>query len=97
MLSQRVRIGGRVVDGTIKWNPRDLRLEFQISDKETADVLTVKYKGVVPDTFKNGVEAVADGVLTPEGYFEADNLLAKCPSKYEPAKSKGKGEGKAKK
>ncbi len=85
---ERVRIGGRVVDGSIKWDPQELRLEFQISDKDTADVLKVRYKGVVPDTFKNGVEAVVDGTLTAEGVFNADNLLAKCPSKYVPAKAK---------
>ncbi len=43
----------------------------------------VTYKGIVPDTFKEGSDVVVTGRLTSEGRFEASELLAKCASKYE--------------
>ncbi|MBI5166733.1 MAG: cytochrome c maturation protein CcmE [candidate division NC10 bacterium] len=79
---QGVRLGGRVVEGSIKWDPIALKLEFIIAD-EKENTLPVAYKGVVPDTFKGGVDVVVEGKYSPQGVFIANILLAKCPSKYE--------------
>lgn len=77
-----LRLSGKVVDGSISWNPKELVLGFKIADdRESIDVV---YKGVVPDTFKNGVDVVVEGKYTPEGVFQASVLLPKCPSKYLP-------------
>jgi cytochrome c-type biogenesis protein CcmE len=77
---EKVRVSGKVVPGTIK-KELDGSLEFQIADgKETIDV---QYKGIIPDIFKDGVEAVVEGLYTPENVFNANVLLAKCPTKYE--------------
>jgi cytochrome c-type biogenesis protein CcmE len=52
--------------------------------------VTVRYTGVVPDTFKDDAEVIVTGTLGSDGVFQASDLLAKCPSKYEAeAKSKG--------
>ena len=60
-----------------------LRLEFEMNDGEGGRALTVRYDKEVPDTFVEDAEVVVKGALTPEGVFQADTLLAKCPSKYE--------------
>jgi cytochrome c-type biogenesis protein CcmE len=51
---------------------------------------------VVPDTFRDmpgmDVEVTAEGKLDPEGHFEASQIFAKCPSKYEMKDRAAKGE-----
>lgn len=75
-----VRITGNVTAGTIERQGSTLKFTMSDGLKE----LTVVYKGVVPDSFKAGIEAVVQGNLNSAGIFEATQLLAKCPSKYEP-------------
>ncbi len=76
----RVRVSGTVVPGTIvKGN--DGSLEFQITDG--TDNVDVYYEGIIPDIFADDVEAVVEGVYAENNVFEADTLLAKCPTKYE--------------
>ncbi|MDO8567524.1 MAG: cytochrome c maturation protein CcmE [Dehalococcoidales bacterium] len=79
---KNVRVSGTVADGTIE--KQGSNLKFTITEGQKA--LTVVYKGVVPDSFKAGGEAVVEGKLNSAGTFEAKTLLAKCPSKYEPEK-----------
>ena len=77
---ERVRVSGIVVPGTIvKGN--DGSIEFQITDGSTN--IPVKYSGIIPDIFADEVEAVVEGNYTQQNMFEADVLLAKCPTKYE--------------
>jgi cytochrome c-type biogenesis protein CcmE len=42
------------------------------------------YTGVTPDTFKNDSEVVVKGRLGEDNTFHATEIIAKCPSKYEP-------------
>ena len=77
---QKVRVSGNVVAGSIK-KSLDGNLEFKIADG--GDSIDVIYKGIVPDIFKDGVQAVVEGNYTSENIFKADLLLAKCPTKYE--------------
>jgi cytochrome c-type biogenesis protein CcmE len=49
----------------------------------TADRLQVVYHGVKPDLLKNEAQAIMTGSLDPDGVFIADELLLKCPSRYE--------------
>ena len=83
---KNVRVAGNVTDGTIE--RQGTTLKFAMA--EGSDDLKVVYKGVVPDTFKAGIEAVVLGKLNSEGIFEATELLAKCPSKYEPVDAPAK-------
>ncbi|MEE9214472.1 MAG: cytochrome c maturation protein CcmE [Thermodesulfobacteriota bacterium] len=76
----KVRVSGTVVEGSIK-NDLDSSLEFQITDGN--QVVNVFYKGIVPDVFREGVEAVVEGNYQPGNVFKAKLLLAKCPTKYE--------------
>ena len=49
---------------------------------------------IVPDTFKDGVglKVTVQGKLTNDGYFLANQVIAKCPSKYEMNERAKKGE-----
>jgi cytochrome c-type biogenesis protein CcmE len=85
----KVRVSGTVVPGSIK-KDLDGSLEFKITDGERT--LDVHYKGIIPDIFKDEVEAVVEGVYTPENVFRANVLLAKCPTKYESLDGLEKGE-----
>ena len=78
--STGVRVVGNVASGTIE--PRGGR-EVWFTVAGEADSLRACYRGVVPDTFKDGAEVVLEGRLEDDGTFHATTLLAKCPSKYE--------------
>jgi cytochrome c-type biogenesis protein CcmE len=82
--SQRnVRVAGCIVGESILWEPRDLRLKFDMVDESGR--MTVVYSGSRPDMFRDEAELVVEGKLLPEGVFEARTLMLKCPSKYEEA------------
>lgn len=76
----RVRVSGTVVPGSIIKENNDV-LEFQITDG--AQTIDVEYEGIIPDIFADDVEAVVEGQYAKNDIFEADTLLAKCPTKYE--------------
>jgi len=78
-----VRVAGTVVGDSIEWNAQELLLKFQIADDSGS--LAVIYNGPCPDMLRDGAEAVVEGRYIEEGFFEANNLLLKCPSKYEEA------------
>jgi len=81
-IGKGARVNGHVVPGTIHKDVMNLRLEFGITDgKQT---LPVVYRGITPDTFKEGAEVVVEGKYDQAGKtFQAHTLLAKCPTKYE--------------
>ena len=78
--NQKIRVSGNVVAGSIKKDVNG-RLEFKISDG--TDFIFVNYSGIIPDIFRDNVEAVVEGKYNPDNTFDADLLLAKCPTKYE--------------
>ncbi|MBI2909343.1 MAG: cytochrome c maturation protein CcmE [Chloroflexi bacterium] len=77
-----LRVTGTVVDGSIHRVPGSLQVQFTIAD--AGGTLPVAYRGIVPDTFKEGSDVVVEGKCDPQGVFQARVLLAKCPSRYEP-------------
>lgn len=50
---------------------------------ETRPRLDVVYNGVMPDLLRNEAQAIITGHLGADGVFYADELLLKCPTKYE--------------
>jgi cytochrome c-type biogenesis protein CcmE len=56
-------------------------LEFKLKDSK-GEVMTVEYRGVIPGNFDQAVSIVAIGRYTNDR-FVADQLLVKCPSKYQ--------------
>jgi len=83
---KRIRVGGDVAPGSIRRNGKQVFFTLQ-QDSRT---LKVVYNGSdpLPDTFKDGAQALADGKLDPSGVFYASKIQAKCASKYEAAPGK---------
>jgi len=81
-----VKVGARVVSGTIVREPSGTSLSFKMTDG--AQVYNVVYRGIAPDTFTDGVDVVVEGRLDANGTFQATTLLAKCASRYENAPDK---------
>ena len=74
------RIGGMVKAGSIRRD--NLTVHFIITD--TAKDVPVTYTGILPDLFKEGKGAVAQGKLGADGVFAASEVLAKHDENYMP-------------
>lgn len=79
---QPFRVGGMVKEGTIKREADGVTLRFVITDTEKD--MIVAYKGILPDLFKEGKGAVAQGKLGDDGVFVASEVLAKHDENYMP-------------
>ena len=82
-LTQSVRVAGVVQQGSIVRDDQKQLVSFNIT--QGGQQLAVTYSGVVPDIFRPGIEVVVEGHYTGHGPFHAQNLLAKCPSKFQAA------------
>jgi cytochrome c-type biogenesis protein CcmE len=78
---QRIRVGGDVDGSSIKRMGTETRFVL-VQDKQR---LMVAYTGSepLPDTFRGGAQALADGRLGKDGVFRTSKIQAKCASKYE--------------
>ena len=76
------RIGGLVLDGSVKRQADGLTVHFVVTD--TAKSMPVVYKGILPDLFKEGKGVVAEGKLGGDGLFTASQVLAKHDENYMP-------------
>ena len=78
---KRLRVGGDVEKDSVVREGR--KVSFTL--RQDALKLRVVYNGIdqIPDTFKDGAQALADGRLGPDGVFQASKIEAKCASKYE--------------
>ena len=83
-----VKVGAKVVTGSIKRDPGGRETSFAMTDG--AKTYNVIYRGITPDTFTDGVDVVVEGRLGRDGTFRATTLLAKCASRYENAPEKYK-------
>jgi cytochrome c-type biogenesis protein CcmE len=75
------RLGGLVKTGSFTREPGNLEARFIVTDN-TASEVTVAYTGVLPDLFKEGQGMVANGELSADGVFIADEVLAKHDENY---------------
>jgi cytochrome c-type biogenesis protein CcmE len=81
---RELRVEGDLKQGSILFqeSPCEWRFVIASADKE----LPVRFpQCVVPDTFKDGMglKVTVQGQLTSEGYFHANQVIPRCPSKYE--------------
>jgi cytochrome c-type biogenesis protein CcmE len=81
-LDRTFRIGGLVEPGSLKRQPDGLTVQFVVTD--TAKSLTVVYRGILPDLFREGKGVVTQGRLNPDGTFVANEVLAKHDENYMP-------------
>lgn len=87
-LDQAVRIGGMVVPGSIKRDPDGVSIDFLVGD-ETDATIPVRFKGIVPDLFKEDSGVVAEGRFQADGTFVASEILAKHDENYMPPELAG--------
>lgn len=78
---KRIKVAGVVTEGTVQRRGKDLYFRLQQNDLGLQCVYTGS--SPVPDTFKDGVEAVCEGKYKADGTFEANKIQAKCASKYQ--------------
>jgi cytochrome c-type biogenesis protein CcmE len=78
-----VKVGAKVVPGTVVRDSSGREVAFQMTDGQRT--YPVVYRGIIPDTFSDSVEVVVEGRLDANGTFQATTLLAKCASRYEEA------------
>lgn len=79
------RLFGKVSGNNLKRRADHMGVDFVIKDKvNPGDTIEINYQGVVPDTFKPGVEVIVEGAMAHDRHvFKATSLITKCPSKYE--------------
>jgi cytochrome c-type biogenesis protein CcmE len=79
---RRVRIGGLVEAHSVARGADGRNISFRITDGVTA--VAIVYQGLLPDLFREGQGAVAEGKLRPDGVFAASSVLAKHDENYMP-------------
>ncbi len=84
--SAGVKVGARVVPGSIDRKPGGTDYAFRVTDGSST--FPVVYHGIAPDTFTDSVDVVVSGRMGADGTFRATELLAKCASRYENAPPK---------
>ncbi len=87
-VNQNIRVEGQVATGSleqVKTGAANLYKFTIVDDQDANSQLPVSYQGALPDTFKEGNDAVVEGRINSSGYFEAQQIIVKCPSKYAPA------------
>jgi len=77
----RFRLGGLVKEGTVRRDDNQ-QVSFEVMDAQMS--IQVRYKGLLPDLFREGQGVVAEGVLESPGLFRADTVLAKHDENYMP-------------
>ena len=76
------RVGGMVEKGSVERMEDGFTVRFRVTD--TAKTIPVVYKGILPDLFREGKGVVAQGKLSADGVFMADQVLAKHDENYMP-------------
>lgn len=82
---ERIRVTGTVVPGS--WDKKSSPMKFDIRDEGATEgpQISVVYYGGVPSTFGDEVTAIITGTINTEGVLESEDMITKCPSKYESA------------
>jgi cytochrome c-type biogenesis protein CcmE len=90
---RELRVEGDLKQGSIKF--RESPCEYRFTLGKQGKEMDVRFpQCIVPDTFKDGVglQVTVQGKLTDDGYFLANKVIAKCPSKYEMKERQQRGE-----
>lgn len=84
-----VRVRGKIQAGSVRHDAKELETEFVLREEDPAPPPTeaglhVYYKGVRPANFEPGKDIVVQGTYDAgRKLFVANQLMFKCPSKYE--------------
>jgi cytochrome c-type biogenesis protein CcmE len=86
---RQVQVAGGLEKASSRYDQESGMLHFTLREPETNATLPVRYEGLKPANFEDAISIVAIGrydEATRE--FAADQLLVKCPSKYQWAEVK---------
>lgn len=81
-IDTRIRAGGLVKAGSLQRSSDSLEVTFVVTDLNQS--VTITYRGILPDLFREGQGIVALGKLKESGVVAADEVLAKHDEKYMP-------------
>jgi cytochrome c-type biogenesis protein CcmE len=81
-VDRRFRLGGLVVPGSVERSADDGTVGFALTDQVSQ--VQVRYRGLLPDLFREGQGIVAQGHLAGDGVFVASEVLAKHDENYMP-------------
>lgn len=81
LVGETIRIRGDVQPGTFEGGLGQLESRFEVATEGQS--LIIKYDRALPDTFEEDSEVVVQGRLEQGGVMYADEVLVKCPSRYE--------------
>ena len=79
--SGSVQVNGTLADKNYVLKPSEQYLEFKLKD-DHGEVMPVEYRGIIPGNFDQATSIVAIGRFDGS-HFTAEQLLVKCPSKYQ--------------
>ena len=83
-----VQVNGHLADKNYVLKPSEQYLQFKLKD-ERGEIMPVEYHGVIPGNFDQATSIVAIGRYQGDT-FQAEQLLVKCPSKYQAEAEKGR-------
>lgn len=81
LVGQHVRVKGTVEPGSVVGAAGELGRTFRID--ENGKSIRVTYDKAMPDTFQENREVVVKGTVNDKMTVVADEVLVKCPSRYE--------------
>ena len=81
-INTRLRAGGMVEAGSLHRSADTLDVSFVVTDFKKS--VTITYRGILPDLFREGQGIVALGKLNADGVVVADEVLAKHDERYMP-------------
>lgn len=79
---RRLRIGGLVEEGSVQRDADGITIIFSVTD--TVEIIPVRFRGLLPDLFREGQGIVAEGSMATNGTFVATEVLAKHDETYMP-------------
>ena len=87
-LDRNLQVAGALEAGSTRYDPGEQALLFTLVEAGTDETMPVTYRGVKPANFEEAISIVAIGRWDPSrGHLAADQLLVKCPSKYQGVES----------
>jgi cytochrome c-type biogenesis protein CcmE len=87
VVGKPVRLGGEVKPGSVKWDAQSRKLEFEVVDVDTTQVVRVNSTGAPPQMFRDGMGVVVEGRLGDDRVFQSTNLMIKHSNEYRPPKA----------
>ena len=82
-VGRQVRLGGLVLENSLKHHQTLPQLQFVVTDQHGGQVV-VYYRGILPDLFAEGAGVVVSGSVDNNGLFRATQVFAKHDENYQP-------------